>query len=72
MKIWQLTLLSFFITAPAWATVKAYFNQNPQASYTDPYRGITRPGDNLEQILLTGIYFDVLQTKKRLDKYEKN
>ena len=55
MKIWQLTLLSFFITAPAWATVKAYFNQNPQASYTDPYRGITRQGDNLEQILLTEI-----------------
>ena len=52
MKLWQLTLLSIFITAPVWGGVKAYFNHNPKTSYTDPYRNISRPGDDLEQIVL--------------------
>jgi len=38
-----------------WAQVNAYFNQNPKSLYTEPYRGITRPGDNLEEILLNEI-----------------
>jgi phosphatidylserine/phosphatidylglycerophosphate/cardiolipin synthase-like enzyme len=44
-----------FITAPVWGSVKSYFNHNPNASYTDPYRNITRQGDDLEQVLLKEI-----------------
>lgn len=55
MKTWQLTLLSIFLTAPVWGSVNAYFNHNPKASYTDPYRNITRQGDDLENVLLTEI-----------------
>lgn len=37
--------------------IQAYFNHNQAkgAKYTDPYRKITRPGDNLEQILIDEI-----------------
>jgi competence ComEA-like helix-hairpin-helix protein len=37
--------------------IQAYFNHNQAkgANYTDPYRNITRPGDNLEQIIIDGI-----------------
>jgi phosphatidylserine/phosphatidylglycerophosphate/cardiolipin synthase-like enzyme len=62
MKLWQLTLLSIFITLPALGSVTAYFNHNPKASYTDPYRQITRPGDDLEQVLLT----EVAKAKKTI------
>lgn len=62
MKTWQLTLLSIFITAPVWGSVTAYFNQNQRSSYTDPYRNITRPGDNLELVLLT----EVAKAKKTI------
>lgn len=55
MTLWQLSLLSLFITAPVWGSVKAYFNHNPKTSYTDSYRGVTRPGDDLEQVLLKEI-----------------
>jgi len=56
MKLCQLTLLCFlFTTAPVWGSVKAYFNQNPRTSYVDPYRSISRQGDNLEQVLLSEI-----------------
>lgn len=55
MKIWQATLLTIFISAPVLGSVKAYFNQNPKASYTDPYRKISRTGDNLEEVLLNEI-----------------
>jgi phosphatidylserine/phosphatidylglycerophosphate/cardiolipin synthase-like enzyme len=47
--------LSFTITTAAFANVSAYFNHNPQSRYTDPYRGITRAGDDLEEVLLTQI-----------------
>lgn len=55
MKLWHLTLLGIFLSAPVLASVKSYFNYNPQTSYTDPYRNITRQGDNLEQVLITEI-----------------
>ena len=55
MKLWQLTLLSVFITSSAWGSVKAFFNHGTSTSYTDPYRSITRNGDNLEQLLLDNI-----------------
>jgi phosphatidylserine/phosphatidylglycerophosphate/cardiolipin synthase-like enzyme len=37
--------------------IKVYFNQNraKNAQYTDPYRNIKRPGDNLEKILIEAI-----------------
>lgn len=35
--------------------LQVYFNHNPAAVYTDPYRGMTRYGDNLEQVIIDGI-----------------
>ncbi|MEM1367635.1 MAG: phospholipase D-like domain-containing protein [Cyanobacteria bacterium P01_H01_bin.15] len=35
--------------------IQVYFNQNQAASYTDPYRDFTRPGDDLEAVLLNAI-----------------
>ncbi len=55
MRLWQLTLLSVFITTPVLASVKAYFNHNPRTSYAEPYRNVTRSGDNLEQVLINEI-----------------
>ncbi len=55
MKIWQLTLSLALISSPSWGSVKAYFNHNPHSSYTEPYRNITRQGDNLEAVLLENI-----------------
>lgn len=55
MKLCHLTLLGLLISSSAMATVKAYFNQNPKSEYTDPYRNISRHGDNLEQLLLDQI-----------------
>lgn len=38
--------------------IQVYFNQNQAegANYTDPYRNISRPGDNLEQIIIDTIH----------------
>jgi phosphatidylserine/phosphatidylglycerophosphate/cardiolipin synthase-like enzyme len=52
MKFFILFLL---LTTHGWASVKSYMNQNPDNSYTDPYRRITRPGDNLEQVIVDHI-----------------
>ncbi len=35
--------------------IQAYFNQSLAATYTDPYRHITRHGDNLEQVIVDAI-----------------
>ncbi|MGB5973218.1 MAG: phospholipase D-like domain-containing protein [Nodosilinea sp.] len=35
--------------------IQAYFNQNQAATYTDPYRHITRYGDDLEQVIIDAI-----------------
>jgi phosphatidylserine/phosphatidylglycerophosphate/cardiolipin synthase-like enzyme len=37
------------------AAVKAFFNHNSSSSYTDPYRKISRSGDNLEAVVLNEI-----------------
>jgi phosphatidylserine/phosphatidylglycerophosphate/cardiolipin synthase-like enzyme len=37
------------------AQVKAYFNQNQSAQYIEPYRNITRPGDDLEKVVVDQI-----------------
>lgn len=55
MKVWQIALVSLLITTQSWGSVKAYFNQNPRTSYSEPYRNVTRPGDNLEAVLLDQI-----------------
>ncbi len=40
---------------PQHPQIQVYFNHNPAASYTDPYRKIKRSGDNLEQIVIDNI-----------------
>jgi phosphatidylserine/phosphatidylglycerophosphate/cardiolipin synthase-like enzyme len=35
--------------------IQVYMNQNPAASYAEPYRQQTRPGDNLEQHIIDAI-----------------
>ncbi len=35
--------------------MQAFFNQNPVNSYLEPYRGIQRPGDDLESIIIAEI-----------------
>ena len=61
MTVWHLTLiLSIFITSHSWGSVKAYFNHNPRTSYSEPYRNVTRQGDNLEKVIL-----DQIQTARK-------
>lgn len=35
--------------------IQVYTNQNPASEFTEPYRQIHRPGDNLEQVLIDAI-----------------
>jgi phosphatidylserine/phosphatidylglycerophosphate/cardiolipin synthase-like enzyme len=37
---------------PQHPQIQAFFNQNPINSYLEPYRGIQRPGDDLEAIII--------------------
>src|SRR5665647_2709153 len=46
----------------SWAQVRTYFNQNQAHSYVDPYRKISRPGDNLERVLIS----EVAQARKSI------
>ena len=62
MKLWQLASLSLLMSTSVGANVSAYFNQNQRASYTDPYRNISRYGDNLEAVLLK----EISQAKKSI------
>jgi phosphatidylserine/phosphatidylglycerophosphate/cardiolipin synthase-like enzyme len=55
MKLRHLTLALALVTNSSWGSVKAYFNHNPKSSYTEPYRNVTREGDNLENVLLENI-----------------
>ncbi len=40
---------------PQDAYIQAFFNQSEASVYTDPYRHITRYGDDLEQVIITAI-----------------
>jgi competence ComEA-like helix-hairpin-helix protein len=40
---------------PQHPKIRVYFNHNPVTTYTDPYRQLTRPGDNLEQQIIDQI-----------------
>ncbi len=55
MKFWLFIIFNTLVSASATANVSAYFNQNQKTSYVDPYRNISRPGDNLESVLLKEI-----------------
>jgi len=55
MKSWLLGVLIFVVTLEAQGNITTYFNQRSEASYTDPYRLISRSGDNLEEVLLSEI-----------------
>lgn len=55
MKYWKILLSTTLISGSVFANVSAYFNHNPQASYTDPYRKISRNGDNFEEVILKQI-----------------
>ncbi len=55
MKHFVCTLILSVITTTAFGSVSVYFNHNPQSRYTDPYRGITREGDDLEEVLISQI-----------------
>lgn len=51
-----LTLASLLIvTTSAWSSVRAYFNNNVNTRYAEPYRNIVRPGDDFEKIILDQI-----------------
>lgn len=54
MKYLSSILISFLVVQNAMA-IEAYFNHNSRAQYKDPYRGITRRGDNLEAVILQKI-----------------
>jgi len=54
-NIWALGLGLFF-SVFAHGNVRVYFNHLESERYTDPYRGITRPGQNLEKVLLDQIH----------------
>ncbi|WP_408097459.1 phospholipase D-like domain-containing protein [Peredibacter sp. HCB2-198] len=55
MKYWQLLTLGLVISTSAFGSVSAYFNQKTSTRYTDPYRNITRNGDNLEAVIIDQI-----------------
>jgi phosphatidylserine/phosphatidylglycerophosphate/cardiolipin synthase-like enzyme len=40
---------------PQHPQIQSYFNQNSVASYLEPYRGIQRPGDDLEAVIIGAI-----------------
>lgn len=57
MKFTLVLLLTTCVlhTTSGFASVKSYFNHNSQAQYKEPYRNITRPGDDLEKVIITQI-----------------
>ncbi len=54
MKYLSSILISCFFLPTAFG-VEAYFNHNPRSQYKDPYRGISRRGDNLEAVIVQNI-----------------
>lgn len=55
MKMWLLLSLLSLTTTQAFGQVAAFFNQNQRTSYNDPYRNISRRGDNLEAVMIKEI-----------------
>ncbi len=40
---------------PQHSLIKVHTNHDPAWTYTEPYRDLTRPGENLEQIMIDGV-----------------
>jgi phosphatidylserine/phosphatidylglycerophosphate/cardiolipin synthase-like enzyme len=40
---------------PQHSSIQVFFNQNQASRYTDPYRNITRLGDNLEKVVIDNV-----------------
>lgn len=56
--------------------IRSYFNHNPDSSYTEPYRGIVREGDDLESVFEQAIFsahsrVDLAVQELRLPKIAK-
>jgi hypothetical protein len=51
----SLLILSFLLSLPSYASLRSYFNNRPNVSYQDPFRGIIRKGDNLERVIIDEI-----------------
>lgn len=60
--MWKLLILNLLFVTQASASVKAYFNHSEASRYTDPYRNITRSGDNLEAVIIG----QILSAKKSI------
>jgi len=52
MKFLKVLTFASLIATSAYGNVSVYFNQNSLTSYTDPYRNISRRGDDLEAVLI--------------------
>lgn len=55
LRYWALILFTLTTLNTGLASVRSYFNHNAGSSYTDPYRNISRLGDNLEAIIINEI-----------------
>ncbi len=55
MKSQPAQTLTKLLPLPQHTQIQAFFNQNPVNSYLEPYRGIQRPGDDLESIIIAEI-----------------
>lgn len=53
---WKTSLVTTLIfTTSAFGSVTSYFNQNQSNTYKDPYRNVSRAGDNLEAVIIDQI-----------------
>lgn len=55
LRSWALILFATTALNTGFASVRSYFNHNTSSSYTDPYRNISRSGDNLEAVIVNEI-----------------
>ncbi|MFZ4715219.1 MAG: phospholipase D-like domain-containing protein [Bacteriovoracaceae bacterium] len=53
--VFVLVLFELFSFSANADSIEVFFNHNPQKSYTDPYYSRSRPGDNLEHLILKAI-----------------
>jgi phosphatidylserine/phosphatidylglycerophosphate/cardiolipin synthase-like enzyme len=51
----KISFLCLICSVSAWSQVQTYFNRNSASSYVDPFKNVSRPGDNLEEIILKEI-----------------
>jgi phosphatidylserine/phosphatidylglycerophosphate/cardiolipin synthase-like enzyme len=51
----SLAIVLLTVSTVAYGNVRSFFNHNQYSSYVDPYRGISRSGDNLEEVMIKHI-----------------